>query len=48
VSVIPKAAQEQHVRQNRAALDIALTAQDLLELDQAFPPPRRRVPLDMR
>jgi diketogulonate reductase-like aldo/keto reductase len=48
VSVIPKAAQEQHVRANRAALDIALSAQDLLELDQAFPPPRRRVPLDMR
>jgi diketogulonate reductase-like aldo/keto reductase len=48
VSVIPKAVQAQHVRENRAALDIALSAQDLLELDQAFPPPRRRVPLDMR
>jgi diketogulonate reductase-like aldo/keto reductase len=48
VSVIPKAVQAQHVRENRAALDIVLTAQDLQELDQAFPPPRRRVPLDMR
>jgi diketogulonate reductase-like aldo/keto reductase len=48
VSVIPKAVQAQHVRENRAALDIALSAQDLQELDQAFPPPRRRVPLDMR
>jgi diketogulonate reductase-like aldo/keto reductase len=48
VAVIPKAAQARHVRENRAALDIVLTAQDLAELDQAFPPPRRRVPLDMR
>jgi diketogulonate reductase-like aldo/keto reductase len=48
VAVIPKAAQARHVRENRAALDIALTPQDLAELDQAFPPPRRRVPLDMR
>jgi diketogulonate reductase-like aldo/keto reductase len=48
VVAIPKAAQARHVRENRAALDVALTAQDLAELDQAFPPPRRRVPLDMR
>jgi diketogulonate reductase-like aldo/keto reductase len=48
VAAIPKAVQEPHVRENRAALDIVLTADDLAELDQAFPPPRRRVPLDMR
>jgi diketogulonate reductase-like aldo/keto reductase len=48
VAVIPKAAQTRHVRENREALDIELTTQDLAELDQAFPPPRRRVPLDMR
>jgi len=48
VVVIPKAVKPAHVRENRAALDIALTAQDLAELDQAFPPPRRATPLDMR
>jgi diketogulonate reductase-like aldo/keto reductase len=48
VVVIPKAVKPAHVRENRAALDIALSAQDLAELDQAFPPPRRATPLDMR
>jgi diketogulonate reductase-like aldo/keto reductase len=48
VVVIPKAVKPAHVRENRAALDIALSAQDLAELDLAFPPPRRATPLDMR
>ncbi|MEO7579437.1 MAG: aldo/keto reductase [Massilia sp.] len=48
VIVIPKAVQPDHVRANRAAVDVALSEQDLAELDQAFPPPRRAVPLDMR
>lgn len=48
VVVIPKAVQAAHVRENRAALDVVLTEQDLAELDQAFPPPRRATPLDMR
>jgi diketogulonate reductase-like aldo/keto reductase len=44
--VIPKAATLEHVRENRAALDIRLTDQDLAELDRAFPPPTRpHVPL---
>jgi diketogulonate reductase-like aldo/keto reductase len=34
--VIPKSSNEMHVRENRAALDIALTQQDLAELDRAF------------
>jgi diketogulonate reductase-like aldo/keto reductase len=38
--VIPKATALEHVRDNRAALDIALTEQDLAELDRAFPPPK--------
>jgi len=38
--VIPKATALEHVRENRAALDIALTEQDLAELDRAFPPPK--------
>jgi diketogulonate reductase-like aldo/keto reductase len=45
--VIPKASKPQHIRENRAALDIELTDQDLKELDQAFPPPNRKIPLEM-
>lgn len=44
--VIPKATQPQHVRENRAALEIELTDPDLQELDKAFPPPNRRIPLE--
>jgi diketogulonate reductase-like aldo/keto reductase len=48
VAVIPKAVQPQHVRENRAALDLVLSAEDLSQLDAGFPPPRRRQPLAMR
>lgn len=48
VAVIPKAVQPDHVRANRAALDIVLSAQDLAGLDAGYPPPRRRMPLAMR
>jgi len=50
VAVIPKAVRPQHVRDNRAALELApmLTAEDLAQLDAGFPPPRRRQPLAMR
>jgi diketogulonate reductase-like aldo/keto reductase len=44
---IPKAASLDHVRENRAALDIELTEAGLAELDVAFPPPRRKRPLEM-
>ena len=47
VVVIPKASRAEHVRDNRAALDVKLTAQDLKELDEAFPPPDRKIPLEM-
>ncbi len=47
VMVIPKAGRPEHVRENRAALDLELTAEDLAELDRAFPPPTRKVPLEM-
>lgn len=46
--VIPKAGNPQHVRENRAALEIALSADDLAQLDRAFAPPRRKTPLAMR
>lgn len=44
---IPKAVKPEHVRANRAALDIQLSAQDLRALDAAFPAPRRARTLDM-
>ncbi|HLJ22328.1 MAG TPA: aldo/keto reductase [Stellaceae bacterium] len=39
VVAIPKAARPDHVRENRAALDLELTAEELKEIDRAFPPP---------
>ncbi|MDW6025824.1 aldo/keto reductase [Mesorhizobium sp. BAC0120] len=47
VIAIPKASRPEHVRDNRAALDIDLTAEDLTELDRLFPPPRSKQPLEM-
>ncbi|ESX96951.1 aldo/keto reductase [Mesorhizobium sp. LNJC403B00] len=47
VIAIPKASSQEHVRQNFAALDIELTAEDLAELDRAFPPPARKRGLEM-
>ena len=47
VIAIPKATGAQHVRDNRAALDIALTEADLAELDAVFPPPKGKRPLEM-
>ena len=45
--VIPKATQQQHVRDNRGALEVKLTTVDLAEIDRAFPPPKRRTALGM-
>jgi diketogulonate reductase-like aldo/keto reductase len=39
--VIPKAARPEHVRENRGAADVALSADDLAAIDRAFPAPRR-------
>lgn len=39
VAAITKAANPAHVRENRAALELSLTKQDLATLDTAFPPP---------
>lgn len=47
IIAIPKAASAAHVRENRAALDLRLTEQDIAELDRAFPPPTGRAPLEM-
>ena len=47
VVAIPKSAHIEHVRENRGALDIELSSEDLDELDDAFPPPSRKTPLEM-
>ena len=47
VVAIPKAANVRHVRENRAALGLRLTRQDLDALDRAFPAPTEAVPLEM-
>jgi len=48
VIAIPKAADPKHVRENRGAADIKLTKRDLEELDESFPPPEGKKPLEMR
>jgi diketogulonate reductase-like aldo/keto reductase len=47
VIAIPKAATPEHVRENRAALELQLTAEDLAELDDMFPPPDGPESLEM-
>jgi diketogulonate reductase-like aldo/keto reductase len=47
LNAIPKAGTLAHVRENRAALDMHLTKQDIAMLDRAFPPPSRPQPLEM-
>ncbi|TMG53638.1 MAG: aldo/keto reductase [Chloroflexi bacterium] len=48
VIAIPKAATVAHVKQNRGAVDLKLTARDLDELDESFAPPEERMPLATR
>jgi diketogulonate reductase-like aldo/keto reductase len=47
VVVIPKAGSEAHVRDNHAALTLALSAADVEEIDRSFPPPKGPKPLAM-
>lgn len=44
---IPKSARPERVRENAKAADIVLSAEDLMELDRDFPPPRKPQPLAM-
>ncbi len=44
---IPKAVQESHVRENAAAANIRLTPEQRQQIDEAFPPPTRKQPLDI-
>lgn len=45
---IPKATNPQHVRENRAALEIELTPEDLQQIDRTFKPPSRKLNLAIR
>jgi diketogulonate reductase-like aldo/keto reductase len=45
VCAIPRASHPAHVRENRVALDIHLSAFDCAELDHAFPAPTQKQPL---
>ncbi|WP_423798543.1 aldo/keto reductase [Neobacillus sp. SAB-20_R2A] len=47
VIAIPKAVQPEHVMQNAAAACIELTTEELARLDEVFPAPARKVPLDI-
>jgi diketogulonate reductase-like aldo/keto reductase len=47
VIAIPKASSPDHVMENRAALDLQLTTEDLAWLDLAFPPPDGPQPLEI-
>ncbi|HWA12667.1 MAG TPA: aldo/keto reductase [Burkholderiales bacterium] len=47
VIAIPKAGSRAHVAENAAALQVRLSADQLQALDALFPPPKRRMPLEM-
>lgn len=47
IVAIPKASSPEHVRDNRKALEIRLSAEDMLAIDNDFPPPKRKRPLEM-
>ena len=47
VIAIPKAARQDHVRANAAALDVVLDTDDLAVLDAAFPPPKAKKHLEI-
>lgn len=47
VIVIPKSSRIDHIEQNRAALELHLSAEELKALDPAFPPPIQPTPLEM-
>ncbi|CAN5456655.1 aldo/keto reductase [soil metagenome] len=47
VFTIPKAAKEQHVTENAGAGKVILTAEDIHQIDQAFPAPKNPVSLEM-
>jgi diketogulonate reductase-like aldo/keto reductase len=47
VMAIPKSGNVERVRENHAAINLQLAPGDLAELDDAFPPPTRKIRLEM-
>lgn len=47
VIAIPKAGTTPHALENAEAVKLALTGEDIAEIDKAFPPPKRKQPLAM-
>lgn len=47
VIAIPKTSRPERIEENLRALEIALTAEDLAEIDTAWPRPQRKIPLEM-
>lgn len=47
VMAIPKAATIAHVEENAAALQLTLTAEDIMRLERAFPAPETKIALDV-
>lgn len=47
VVAIPKAATPAHVRENREALEIRLTGEDMAAIDVTFPPPEEKISLEL-
>lgn len=47
IIAIPKASSIEHVQDNARALQVELTSDDLAQINQAFPPPESKTPLDV-
>lgn len=47
ILAIPKAVQLNHVAENAAAMDVILTQDEMVRLNEAFPTPKGKVPLDI-
>ncbi|MGC5776746.1 aldo/keto reductase [Paenibacillus pabuli] len=47
VMAIPKAVQLDHVAENAAAMDVILSQDEVVRLNEAFPAPKGKVPLDI-
>jgi len=47
IIAIPKAVQQDHVRDNAAALTLKLNPEEIALIDQAFPTPAQKTPLDI-
>jgi len=47
IIAIPKAGNPEHVKENWEALNVQLSGEDLKLLDELFPAPRRKIPLEM-